>query len=723
MLLANTLHLHLDRLRQPSPPDRFRRFSQSGRILLLLLGFLLSWPVAAHPVATTHVQAELIGETTAIQPGQPFWVALRLQMRDGWHVYWRNPGDSGLAPTLTWTLPAGFSAGEIQWPYPERIPVGPLMNFGYHGTVVLPVQIQPLSSLPDQDTFTLRARADWLVCQEDCIPESADLELTLPTKADPAPMDPRWNESFATVRQRLPMPVPWPVSFAIDEATLTLDLTTGHAAERIAALEFFPLEDGLITHAAPQTLSRAESSLRLTVARGTQPKPPESVAGLLVVRERQDDGKSLTHAITFTAPRAGEPAPMAAPSPDPGLFQALVLALLGGVLLNLMPCVLPVLSLKALNLAQHAHHSPGAVRTQGLAYTAGVLVCFTAIAGVLIALRAAGQHVGWGFQLQSPIFVTLLTYLLFVLGLSLSGVFSFGGSLMGVGSAWADRPDYLGSFATGALAVVVATPCTAPFMGVALGFALTQNAWVSLAVFLALGLGLALPYLALSFKPGLLRFLPRPGPWLEHGKQLLAFPLYATAAWLVWVLSQQTGPDGVAAVLAGMILLAFAMWLSRATQAATPRWRLAGRLGAVLALVLALGLTRWPAVDTATAATRPASASTLAWESFSPVRLAELQATGRPVFVNFTAAWCITCLVNERMALNSARVAEELATKKVVVLKADWTQRDPAITQALAAFGRGGVPLYVLYPPRPAQPIILPQLLTESLLLKTLQTL
>ncbi|MEZ5579178.1 MAG: hypothetical protein R3F40_07060 [Candidatus Competibacteraceae bacterium] len=596
------------------------------------------------------------------------------------------------------------------------------MNFGYHGTVVLPVQIQPLSSLPDQDTFTLRARADWLVCQEDCIPESADLELTLPTKADPAPMDPRWNESFATVRPRLPMPVPWPVSFAIDETTLTLDLTTGRAAERIAALEFFPLEDGLITHAAPQTLSRAESSLRLTVARGTQPKPPESVAGLLVVRERQDDGKSLTHAFTFTAPRAGEPAPMATPSSGPGLFQALALALLGGVLLNLMPCVLPVLSLKALSLAQHAHHSPGAVRTQGLAYTAGVLVCFTAIAGVLIALRAAGQHVGWGFQLQSPIFVTLLTYLLFVLGLSLSGVFSFGGSLMGVGSAWADRPDYLGSFATGALAVVVATPCTAPFMGVALGFALTQNAWVSLAVFLALGLGLALPYLALSFKPGLLRFLPRPGPWLEHGKQLLAFPLYATAAWLVWVLSQQTGPDGVAAVLAGMILLAFALWLSRATHAATP----AGVWPAVWARCWPW---RWPGPD-------PVACGRFRHRRHAPsfgVRLSlgivlaspiGGAASDWPAGVRQFHRRLVHYLPGQRthgaeFGAGGGGIGDQESRRAQGGLDPARPRDHPGIGR-FRARRRTAV---CTVPSRPAQPIILPQLLTESLLLKTLQTL
>lgn len=717
-MLANVIRL--DRNRQPPSVDGCSStHALAWLVFLLLAALIFSGPTAANPVTIPNVRAQLIGEVAAIQAGQPFWVGLRLKIREGWHIYWRNPGDSGLATTLAWTLPAGFTAGEIHWPYPERIPVGPLMNFGYHGEVLLPVQIQPPKSPPDRETLALQARADWLVCQEDCIPEGADLRLTLPVNSDPVPMDTRWTGLFAATRRLLPLPAPWPVSFSGDERTLTLNLASGPATGRIAAVEFFPLQDGVIEHAAPQVLSQGEQDLRLTVARGTDPDPAEPLAGVIVLRERRDDGDPTTHAFTVEAPRAAPPSPAAA---GPGLLQALLLALLGGLLLNLMPCVFPVLSLKAMNLARHAHEAPGAVRAHGLAYAAGVLTCFTLLALALIALRAAGQQIGWGFQLQSPAFVTLLAYLLFVLGLSLSGAFTFGGSLMGIGSAWADRPGHAGSFATGVLAVVVATPCTAPFMGAALGFALTQNWLVSLTVFQALGMGLALPYLALSFSPGLLRLLPKPGPWLERGKQLMAFPLYATAAWLVWVLGRQVGPDGVAAALTGMILLAFAFWLAQATRPAGPRWRLAGRLGSVLALALALGLTRWLGGGDATPAARSDS-SALVWESFSPARLAELQAAGRPVFVNFTAAWCITCLVNERVALNSVRVAAELAARGVTVLKADWTHRDPAITRTLASFGRGGVPLYVLYPPQPAQPVILPQLLTESLMLQTLQTL
>lgn len=687
--------------------------------VILLIGWLQARPAGAKPVQTPHVQAHLISEVAAARAGQPFWVALRLNMRDGWHTYWRNPGDSGLATTIDWTLPEGFTASEIHWPYPERIPVGPLMNFGYHGEVWLLTQIQPPATLVEAEPLALQAHARWLVCEEDCIPEEAVLSLTLPVGAESALVDPRWTEGFAATRRALPQPNPWPASFQATVDVLTLELKAGPSAGNIAGLAFFPAEDGIIDHAAPQTIQHDGSTIQLTVARGFAPTLSEPLAGVFVLQEWLGDGEPVVHAFTLAASHAEPATPLAYPI----LAQSLLLALLGGVLLNLMPCVFPVLSLKALGLARHAHESPGAVRAHGLAYTAGILVCFALVAGVLIALRAAGEQIGWGFQLQSPMFVALLAYFMFALALSLSGVFEIGGRLMGLGGRWADRPGYSGSFATGALAVVVATPCTAPFMGAALGFALTQPWLVSLAVFQALGLGLALPYLLLSFSPALLRFLPRPGPWLERGKQLLAFPLYATAAWLVWVLSHQAGPDGVAAALAGMILIAFAIWLAQAVRAAGRGWRLTGRAGAALALVLALGLTRLPATDLepASAAAQPASA--IPWEPFSPARLAELQAAGRPVFVNFTAAWCITCLVNERVALSSARVALELADREVATLKADWTHRDPVITAALADFGRGGVPLYLLYAPQAKEPAILPQILTEALVLQNLQTL
>jgi thiol:disulfide interchange protein DsbD len=412
------------------------------------------------------------------------------------------------------------------------------------------------------------------------------------------------------------------------------------------------------------------------------------------------------------------------------LLEAIALALAGGLVLNLMPCVLPVLSVKALGLVQHAREPASRLRHHGLAYVCGVLASFAVVAGVLIALRAGGEHLGWGFQLQSPVVVTLLAWLFFTVALSFSGVIVVGGRFTGAGQALAARSGYGGSFAAGALVTVAATPCTAPFMGAAVGFAVTQPWPIAMLVFEALGLGLALPYLLLSFVPAWGRLLPKPGLWMVRLQQALAFPLYASAAWLVWVVSQQAGPSAVAAVLAGIVLIAFAAWLHQALGGARTLWRhmatwtVVALLPALIVAVVALGPLG--------AGARPAVSETgvaegrIGWEPFSPERLAALRASGTPVFVNFTAAWCVTCLVNERVALRSPAVAEAFAKKGVVALKADWTNRDAAIGQLLGSLGRSGVPLYALYPPGPpssAAPTLLPQILTEGAVIDALDKL
>ena len=702
-----------------------QRFSAWSLGLLVLLAFIGAKPLpsAANPVATENVRAQLISEVTAIRSGTPFWVALYLDIRDGWHTYWRNPGDSGLATTIEWSLPDGFTAGDIHWPYPERIPVGSLMNYGYHGEVYLLIPITPPAELSADTPLTLTTRADWLVCQENCIPEAATLHLTLPaTTADPS-RDSRWEEAFDMTRQMLSRPSPWPVTVTADNVKLFLTLNTSEAiAENLETLHFFPYRYGVLENAAPQSLTRDEGFIRLELARGEiQDIPPQPLGGVLVATVRTPDGLQV-QAVSVSAPPA-----TAADAGDAEFYlgQALILALLGGLLLNLMPCVFPVLSMKALSIVQHGRAARSQVRRHGLAYTAGVLVCFAAIAGVMLALRAAGTQIGWGFQLQSPVFVTLLAYLFFVLGLSLSGVFTVGNTLMDLGSGWATRPGYRGSFATGALAVVAATPCTVPFMGTAMGFAVTQPWPVALTVFLALGAGLALPYLLLCFCPPLLRWLPKPGPWLAAVKEFLAFPLYATVIWLVWVLSQQAGPQGVALALSGLLLIVFAIWLYQRLTSAGGMIQRLGKAAFMGTVIAALGLAVLPDGDTGEAALSSAKASNSgpAWEPFSRARLDTLRADGRPVFVNMTAAWCITCLVNERVALRSAELARRFADKGVVYLKGDWTNRNPEITQFLDAFGRSGVPLYVLYPPLPElEPMILPQILSEATLLRALET-
>ena len=688
-------------------------------VFLLLGGSRPSTDASEGP----RVRVELLSEVAAAVPGEPFWAALRQRIAPGWHTYWMNPGDSGEPPRIEWDLPSGFRAGEFVWPLPERISVGSAMTYGYSNEVVLPMAMTPPANLPAGKNVTLRGRASWLVCEKICVPEEAPVALTLPVAAGAPSLDPRGAALIAAARRNVPTASPWPASFVATPADVTLTVkASGLMPDRITDVWFFPARWGAIDLTAPQRARVDAEGIRLDVARG---QLREAVAapidGVLVVSERLDGGVAR-HAFSLTAlPRS--------PGTDAAglgsLLRAIALALAGGLVLNLMPCVLPVLSVKALGLVRHASDRPALLRAHGLTYAAGVLVSFAIVAGVLIALRAGGEQIGWGFQLQSPAFVTVLAWLFFSVALGFSGVIVVSGRFAGMGQTLAARSGYGGSFAAGALATVAATPCTAPFMGAALGFAVTQPWPIALAIFEALGLGLALPYLVLSFVPAWSRLLPGPGPWMARLQQLLAFPLYAAAAWLVWVVSQQAGPHGVGAALAGLVLIAFAAWLHgalggiRALWRHTATWTIAALLPLLIVGILALGPlgagTRSPASEVASGG--------LAWEPFSPERLAALRAAGTPVFVNFTAAWCVTCLVNERVALRSPAVADAFTRKGVVALKADWTNRDPAIGQVLGSLGRSGVPLYVLYASGAgtvAAPTLLPQILTEGAVIDAL---
>ena len=665
--------------------------------------------LAAPAPASPLVRVELLAETQSIAAGRTFWIALRQEITPGWHTYWMNPGDAGEPPRIEWTLPAGFTAGEIQWPPPERIAAGPAMSYGYSREVVLPIAVTAPPGLGPGARVTLRGQASWIVCEKTCIPEEAAIALTLPvTATTPAP-DPRGAPLIAAARRAVPAPSPWPASFVATPERVTFAIAArGLDAQRVSEAWFYPARWGAIEHAAPQRWRIDDAGLTLEVARGPLPEAVAGpVEGVLVVSERLDSGIAHQAFTVRAEPRAA--------GPGLSLLQAAALALAGGLVLNLMPCVLPVLSAKALGLVRHASGRRAALRAHGLAYTAGVLASFALVAGTLLGLRAGGQQLGWGFQLQSPLFVTLLAYVLFVMALSLSGVIVVGARWTGAGQALAARPGYAGSFFTGALATVAATPCTAPFMSAALGYAVTQPWTSALLVFEALGLGLALPYLLLTLVPAWQRLLPAPGSWMVRLEQLLAFPLYASVAWLVWVVSQQAGPSGVAAALAGLVLIAFAVGLSRISPAAGGRWRRVATASVVALGVAAIGAPALDSLVDTRAAARGARAEGGAWEPFSPQRLAELRAAGTPVFLNVTAAWCLTCLVNERVALRSSAVTDAFARKGVVRLKADWTTRDPAITRVLGSFERNGVPLYLLYPPGPAaEPIVLPQILTEG---------
>ena len=668
------------------------------RRALLAIGLVLGAALRAAAISAPHVQVDLVADVQSIRPGHPIALGLRFVAERGWHVYWRNPGDSGEAPSIRWTLPPGFRASDLRWPAPERIPVGPLANFGYEGTVVLPVDLDVPADLHGTGTVDLRADARWLVCNEDeCIPGWSPLVLSLPVgDAPPAPSNAAG--ALAAARSRVPVAAPaeWKAAFRVGRDTIVLELR-GLAGPWTPAPLFFPFGRDVIEHAAPQRTLPTDDGLRLELQRSsTASAPPPALGGVLVAGGRAYE----VHVANAGAGLRLEP---------------LLLALAGGLLLNLMPCVFPVLAIKAVGLLGLAGDGRREARGHGVAYTAGVLASFWALAGVLLAVRAGGAPLGWGFQLQSPMVVAALAALFFWLSLMLLGFTTAGGSLMGVGNQLAAAGGYRGAFFTGVLATVVATPCSAPFMGAALGYALVQPAAVALAVFTALGLGLALPYLVLAFVPALGSRLPRPGRWMETLKELLAFPLLGTVVWLTWVASVQGGPAAVAGILTILVLLGLVAWVGA-------RWpgRWSGAAGVVVvgvALLVAASIER---VD----APARAATSESGWEPYSSARLGELLAQGRPVFVDFTAAWCVTCQVNERLVLARPEVRDKMQALGVVAVRADWTVPDPDITRALQQFGRDGVPLYVLYSGRENDPPrILPQILTTEVVITELDQL
>jgi len=661
---------------------------------------------AAAPVAPVRVR--LVAATAAISPGGKIGLDFHFDIAPGWHIYWRNPGDSGLATEIDWKLPPGFHASALLWPVPRRFVVGAIGNYGYSGAVDLVADVEAPHDIRPGAVAHVAAAAHWLACSTICIPGAAALALGLPVqRGRPAP-DRSSRAYFAAARAALaPQPAGFGVHFTASPDDLRLFVPgaafAGAAQHRSAT--FFPFDQNVIDAAATPRIEQLDDGLEMVLRRVTGPtaRLPAIVAGVLVIRDNGGAERAFTIRAT--------PAPAAAAALPPiGWWQALGLAFLGGALLNLMPCVLPVLALKLVGFTLSVHRSEE--RRHALAYAAGIIVSFALLGTVLLLLRAGGAAIGWGFQLQSPIVVALLADLLLVLALSLSGVAEFGIGFGGIGSRFADRAGLAGAFATGVLAAVVATPCTAPFMGAALGFALLAPAPLAIATILAVGGGLAAPVLAAAAVPGIARVLPRPGPWMLWFKQLLAFPLYATVAWLIWVLMQEAAPAGSFLALAGLVAVGFAVWIYGRTRAAgPPARRLGGGLAAAAAATALLLAAMLP-----TAGTTPALAAAgggLAYQRFAPGRLDALLAAHKPVFVNLTAAWCITCLVNERTTLDSAAVRHAFAAHGIVALKGDWTRQDPAITAFLQQFGRSGVPLYLLYGAN-GKATVLPQILTEG---------
>lgn len=688
------------------------------------------------PVQTGHVELELIGSDLAASPGSTVEVALRQKIAPGWHTYWRNSGDAGQPTQIAWSLPQGVSAGDPVWPTPARMREATLMTYGYQGQVVTPVPVKIAGSVAVGSRLALKARVDLLVCKDVCIPEGADLLIELPV-ADRAAPDPISGPVIEAALAAAPKPAPFKAGAVVENGHLKLGFAgPGVADLNPAGAYFFPYDAKTLDQPSRQAVERGPQGLTLTVKAAPQlaasgAKAP--VEGVLVVAGHAWEISARPGGLPDgagglgAAPAADEAAPPAQTQTSQtgspiGFVVALGLGLLGGVVLNLMPCVFPVLAMKAAALARHAHHGAGEARAHGLAFMAGTVLTFVALAGLLLALRAAGQAAGWGFQLQTPAVTAGLALLMLAVALNLSGVFEAGLSAQRAAGSVSVGGGVLGAFATGVLAVVVAAPCTAPFMAAAVGYALTASAPLALCVFAAMGLGLALPFTAVSFTPAVIQRLPRPGAWMEGLRHVLAFPMYGAAAWLTWVFVQQTDPAALGLLFAAGVALAFALYLFGGAQRreTAGAGALAGLLGAgvfvtaaiFLAALAANGPANGPADGGAAAVS--AGERALAAEPYSPGRLADLRAQNRQVFVNFTAAWCVTCQVNERVALSQPEVQQAFSSTRTAYLVGDWTRRDPVIAHTLAEHGRAGVPLYLLYRPGAAEPEVLPQLLTPD---------
>lgn len=678
------------------------------RRIFLLLALLWAAPALAQDMEP-KVQARLVAEHKAVAPGGSTTIALEELIAPKWHTYWKNPGDAGAPTTIEWTLPPGWKADAIQWPRPKRLPVGPLMDYGYEGKAWLLTNITAPADAKPGETITIKAAAAWLVCENICIPEERSLSITLPVgPVGSATPDPAVAQDFAAARALLPITSPWKMAYALGQ---TLDLYVAAptlAAAHPAGVDFFPARSGLIKNSAPQLIGYAKDGLVLRMTPGAKVSAP--LEGLLVLTSTDGSVQALEVNAAPGAVPVAEFAQSAA-SGDLTLWLAILFALAGGLILNVMPCVLPILAMKALAMAQHGADG----RRESFSYAAGAIISFAVLGLAILLLQEGGAAIGWGFQLQSPIAVAGFALLLFAVGLNLSGLYEVGSVTAGEGLT--RKSGVAGAFFTGVLAVAVAAPCTAPFMAAALGFALAQGAAVALAVFVALGVGFALPFLLLGIWPRALAFLPKPGTWMLRLKQFLAFPMYAAAAWLVWVLAQQAGPRGVAIVSAAMIFLALAAWLWNVTRDLGARGRGLGAVAAALVLLLALfgiGQLRDSEPAQAVQVTRG--------EAYSAARLASYRAENRPVFVDATAAWCITCLVNEEAVLSKSGVQNAFAARKVVYMVADWTNQNPEITALLKENGRSGVPLYLYYAPGAVKPKILSQVLTEAEVLSALDS-
>jgi thiol:disulfide interchange protein len=691
-----------------------KRKSSYGRVLrralqcVGLLGILaVGWGESAQAQQYNGkelVKASLLSDVQAIQPGQKFRIGVLYQIEPGWHIYWKFSGDSGLPTKIQWQLPQGFKVGELQWPLPmrEKEP-GDLEVFDYTSEVLLFADIEAPATLPQQPLL-IQAKTDWLVCKSLCVPGRAQLSLTLTGGGNAASDSAQIFQKYSALVPKQPAD-PIKIGFSRESKSLVAVVS---GVRNDATLDFFPIppEDAVIGHVV-------RDGNRLTIPIDTEVKPIDRMDGVVVVGSGDTrQGYEINEKTVLTAPQTEKGASSVGLI---GILQMLGFAMIGGLILNVMPCVLPVISLKIFGFVSEAGIHPKRAFWLSMAFSLGIIGCFAALAAIVVLLQTAGAQVGWGFQFQDARFIFLISCLVFAFALNLFGVYELSVSAQATrGLAnLASGQGYGGAFFQGVFATVLATPCTAPFLGTASAFAFAQPGWVTFLVFLFIGLGMALPYLLLAINPKWLRYLPKPGDWMLRLKQCMGFLLVGTLLWLVWILGKMQGVDAIVELGAILLVIAVLAWIKGTfwTPFSSGRSRLLA-IGA-MGLVLLLAAASYGFV------TKP---SQLVWKAFSKSTLDEALASGKPVFIDFTADWCITCKTNERFAIDTPKVRQEFSKRNVVALKADWTKGDPEITQILKQYGRAGVPMYLIYPSgtKEAQPVLLPELITSETVLDAL---
>jgi thiol:disulfide interchange protein DsbD len=667
----------------------------------LSLFFILLFTTSSSLLSDSFFKAsdstiKIISESKTMSAGDELLLGLQFKLNLGWHTYWKNPGDAGEGALVTWNLPKGFNASEILWPGPETIPVEPLMTFGYEDQVTL------LTTISASNTAIfpaiLKAQVSWYTCKDICVPQEANLELTIENGEK---LNTFFANELSTAFLDLPKALPNKHRLEILDSNYFLQMEL-EGNTSIGSAYFFPEEYGLSSYSKEQILEINKNSLSLQIPQSEVDLKLQNFAGVLLLNN-QESRTFFNVNLDLNNNQKQESLSIS------DLVLTIIFAFIGGLILNAMPCVFPILSIKILNFVEQSEGSQEKMIQHGLSFSAGVLITFLSIAGLLLLLKSGGESIGWGYQLQSPLMVTLLIYLFVAIGITFMSNLVLGGQLAQLGNINQGYGDITSSFLTGVLAVIVASPCTAPFMGSAVGIALLQPGIITIAIFVSLGMGFAAPYLLLSFYPSLLRVLPKPGAWMETLKQFMAFPMWGSALWLTWVLSGQVQTDSVLMVLLGALFIALGLWLLEKNQSSNGfiKWI------SLSTVTLLLGAALWLA-PTNYENTEQNKLSDL--NSYSPELLESLLAENKPVFLNFTADWCITCKVNEAIVLNQVSIKNALRSKNIIYLKADWTRKDETIANKLAEYGRTGVPLYLLYSSE-GTPLILPELLTEDMLL------